>query len=185
MRTVWTEEAIREEIVKLDKKTGLKGAELPIHFMNARSTLGMYCAEGGGMFKFSSIYFDNPRWPDEAALDVIRHEYAHYMDHKRYGNLGHGHTWKICCGIVGARSIRCYNSKHTQSVIRKNSSEETLSKKLDDYSLGDRILHPVYGLGVIEQIEGEALKRSAVVRFGENETKKMLLTWIEKNCQKS
>ena len=34
MKTVWNEARIRAEIAKLDKKTGLRGAELPIVFNN-------------------------------------------------------------------------------------------------------------------------------------------------------
>lgn len=54
MKTVWTESAIRSEMARLDKRTGLKGTELPISFNNARCNLGLYDTTGGGSFKFSN-----------------------------------------------------------------------------------------------------------------------------------
>lgn len=72
MKTVWTESAIRSEMAKLDKRTGLKGAELPISFNNARCTLGLYSSINGGSFKFSNCHFQDPNWPVEEALDTIR-----------------------------------------------------------------------------------------------------------------
>ena len=81
MKNIWTETAIRKEFARLDAKTGLKGATLPISFGNAKCTLGSYSSAGGGAFRFSRHYFDDPLWPIEEALDTIRHEYAHYMDH--------------------------------------------------------------------------------------------------------
>lgn len=77
MNKKWTEADIREEMAKLDLKTGLNGAELPISFNNSKCTLGLYYSTNGGSFKFSNYYFQDPNWPIEAALDVIRHEYAH------------------------------------------------------------------------------------------------------------
>ena len=56
MKTVWTETAIRSEMARLDKRTGLKGAELPIRFNNARCTLGLYDSTDGGSFKFRNSH---------------------------------------------------------------------------------------------------------------------------------
>ena len=39
MKNIWNEAAIRKEFAKLDAKTGLKGATLPISFSNAKCTL--------------------------------------------------------------------------------------------------------------------------------------------------
>lgn len=78
MKEVWSETSIHAEFAKLDKRTGLKGAELPISFNNARCTFGLYDSTDGESFKFSNYYFQNPDCPIESALDVIRHEYAHH-----------------------------------------------------------------------------------------------------------
>lgn len=40
MKNIWNEAAIRKEFARLDAKTGLKGATLPISFSNAKCTLG-------------------------------------------------------------------------------------------------------------------------------------------------
>lgn len=36
MQVIWNEETIREELRRLDLKTGLRGAELPIKFGKAK-----------------------------------------------------------------------------------------------------------------------------------------------------
>ena len=54
MKVKWTESAIREDMKKPDAKTGLKGAELPIGFNNAKCTLGLYYSENSGSFEFSN-----------------------------------------------------------------------------------------------------------------------------------
>ena len=74
MSTIWDEQSIREELAKLDLKTGLQGALLPINFNNAKCTLAMYSSQNGGKFTFSNYYFQDSNWPIEEALDVIRHE---------------------------------------------------------------------------------------------------------------
>ena len=40
--TIWPEERIREELRRLDRKTGLHGAELPIEFYEGKSYLGWF-----------------------------------------------------------------------------------------------------------------------------------------------
>lgn len=108
---IWTEEMIRSEIMVMDNKTGLKGADLPIKFNPDKSALGSYCWQGEGYFTFSERFFKDPEWPLEAAINTIRHEYAHYMDRKLYGHCGHGKTWRECCMQVGAFPIACYSKE--------------------------------------------------------------------------
>lgn len=184
MKTVWNESTIRSEIARLDKKTGLKGAELPISFNNAKRTLGSYCSADGGSFKFSNYYFQDPEWPMESALDVIRHEYAHHMDYMIYGCSGHGPTWKLCCGIAGASPIRCYNEGREEYYRQKHIKAELISEKYDKYKIGDRIIHPKYGTGKIEEIFGEGIHRCVSIRFYDSEPKRFGLAWIDSYCQK-
>ncbi|MBR4049526.1 MAG: hypothetical protein IKK09_03435 [Clostridia bacterium] len=185
MKSLWTESMIREEMAKLDNKTGLRGAELPITFNNAKCTLGLYCSNNGGSFKFSNYYFQDPEWPIESALDVIRHEYAHHMDHVLYGHSGHGSTWKICCRIVGATPIRCYNESRAEYYRQKHIKEDKLSERYDQYKIGDYIEHPKHGIGRIEDIFGEGVHRCVSIRFKNNDCKRFGLAWIDNNCQKS
>lgn len=184
MKTVWNETAIRAEMAKLDKKTGLKGAELPISFNNAKCTLGLYNSANGGSFKFSNYYFQDPEWPEESALNVIKHEYAHHMDHMLYGHIGHGATWKLCCNIVGAMPIRCYNESLAEFYRQKHIAEDKLSEKYDTYKIGDRIKHPKYDIGVIEEISGEGVCRYALIRFQNSDSKKLGLAWMDSNCER-
>lgn len=103
MNNIWNENDIRKGLARLDAKTGLAGATLPLTFGNANCTLGSYSAVGA--FRFSRKYFEDPSWSIEEALDTIRHGYAHYMDHMIYGNMGHGASWKKCCLEVWALPI--------------------------------------------------------------------------------
>ncbi len=184
MKTVWNEASIRSEMARLDKRTGLKGAELPISFNNARCTLGLYDSTGGGSFKFSNYYFQDPNWPVESALDVIRHEYAHHMDYVLYGHGGHGATWKLCCGIVGASPIRCYNESRADFYRQKHLEESKKSEHYDTYNIGDKIDHPKYGVGVIEEISGAGTCRCISVRFQGSECKRLGLGWVDSNCRR-
>ena len=184
MKNKWTESAIREEISKLDKKTGLHGARLPISFNNARCALGMYSPADGGSFKFSNYYYQDPNWPIEEALDTIRHEYAHYMDHVLYNHCAHGSTWKHCCAIVGAMPIRCYNEKRADYYRQKHLKEESLSKRYDEYYIGDIILHPKYGKGVIKYVQGESISRIITVEFTSVGEKVLGLSWVDTNCNR-
>ena len=177
MKTFWNETSIRSELARLDKRTGLKGAELPISFNNARCTLGLYDSTDGGSFKFSNYFFQDPDWPVESALDVIRHEYAHHMDHVLYGHGGHGATWKLCCGIVGASPIRYYYK-------RKHLEESKISEHYDTYNIGVKIDHPKYGVGVIEEIFGSGTCRCISVRFQSYDCKKLGLRWVDSNCRR-
>ena len=184
MADIWDEAAIREELAKLDAKTGWKGASLPIRFTNSKRTLGSFCNADGGSFQFSNCFYRDPNWPRECALDVIRHEYAHYLDFVKYGGYSHGKSWKRCCIEVGADPIRLYNPEKAAYFSRKHTKEAQDSAALDELRPGSVIIHPTFGVGTITEIAGEGLSRSAAVSFAGEETKrKLLLTWIRKNCE--
>lgn len=102
-----------EEIKEIRYQDQAKWCRLPISFSKAKCTLDQYSSMDGGTLRFSNHYYQTPTWPIEEALDTIRHEYAHYIDHMVYGNLGHGSIWKKYCLIVGVLLIRCYNKKST------------------------------------------------------------------------
>lgn len=184
MTVTWNEAEIREEMRKLDEKTGLSGAALPIRFTKSIHTLGQFSSADGGSFCFSNYYFQNRDWPYECALNTIRHEYAHYLDHMKYGGHGHGKTWKWCCIEVGANPIRLYHPEEAVYFGKKHEKEKSVSSALDALSAGSVIRHPVFGVGSINMISGEGLNRSAVVSFESGaESKKILLTWIHKHCE--
>lgn len=184
MRPEWNEAAIRRELARLDARTGLHGAQLLISFSRAKTILGQFSAEGEGSFRFSTVYFHDPTWPVEEALNVIRHEYAHYMEHVLYGKGGHGSTWKKCCSAVGAVPQRCYSSRVARLLQGKHEQERALSGQCDSYRVGDRIEHPRFGAGRIEAIQGESVHRLAVLSFDTGEKKTLGLAWLHQNCRK-
>lgn len=182
MSTVWDEQSIREELAKLDLKTGLQGALLPINFNNEKCTLAMYSSQNGGKFTFSNYYFQNSNWPIEEVLDVIRHEHAHYYTYCVYGYLSHGSLWKQSCLKVGTHPIRCYREENAEYYRKKHAEEKRLSDRYDLFDVGTTIEHPKFGIGTIENIEGTGVMRVATVSFANTEAKKFLLSWIDDNC---
>ena len=78
-------------------------------------------------------------------MDVIRHEYAHHMEHVLYGHGGHGPTGKMCCHVVGVTPIRCYNEERADYYRNKHIEEDKLSEKYDAYKIGEKLFIP--GLG--------------------------------------
>lgn len=179
---LWNEKTIREEFKRLDSITGLKGAELPIRFGKATSYLGLYYYAEGKGFYFSTYYFDDPDFQVESALDVIRHEYAHYMNHVLYNGYGHDKMWKKCCKTVGAIPIRCYNEERNGYRKAKRQKELNQEKKLGMYKVGQYITHPHFGKGVIENIEKSGNSFIADIGF-DTGFKRLSLEWIDKNCK--
>ena len=109
----WTEDKIRYIIRKLDEKTGLNGLALPIRFTRGMCRLGYfrYYPEDKNEFGFSLTFLNDPETPESAAVDLIRHEYAHYYVkasrlHRYYNSFsyrhGHGSDWTWACKLVKA-----------------------------------------------------------------------------------
>lgn len=183
---IWNEERIREEMRRLDKKTGLHGAELPIRFGAARSYLGYYMLSINDQkehFYFSDAYFQDPQFMEEEALDVIRHEYAHYMNHEVYGGDGHDTTWKMCCKAVGANPLRRYNLDRQKYLKRKHERESEISEMCDVFQCGMEIVHPSYGNGRIVSIDGVADKRTLKIEFRTAGEKRLSAGWVFVNCK--
>lgn len=179
----WTEEDIRAELRRMDGITGLAGAELPIRFTYSHSTLGRFCGDVNRQpehFEFSLHYFHGARFTRQAALDVIRHEYAHYMDCVLYGNFGHGPTWKLCCHKVGASPSRLY-TKEYERATQFFEDRERASRKRSTFSVGQKLLHEGYGMGVIQAITPSGSTQLLTVEF-DGATKILEAGWAEKNC---
>lgn len=114
----WTEDKIRSIIRKLDEKTGLNGAALPIAFNSYGRFLGHYHHVEPKAFGFNRKFFNDLSTKEAEVIDVIRHEYAHYyvdianlekhIGHSRR-ETSHGSDWKWACRMVGADPTRCHN----------------------------------------------------------------------------
>ena len=84
----WTEAMIRKEIQRLDEMTGLHGNDLIVDFGNAKRRLGCFITREGKShkFRFSRKYFEDENFSRHEAYDVIRYEYAHYMNQELNGD---------------------------------------------------------------------------------------------------
>ncbi len=186
MEQIFDEEMIRAELRRLDMKTGLHAADLPIKFGKARCTLGRfsYPSEDKMEFYFSNYYFQDPMHPVEEKLDTIRHEYAHYMDYMLNGSSSHGSSWKNCCRLVGAFPTRCFSKQRSDSYLQKHEKERLLNEKYDVYVSGKKIMHPTFGEGTIVEIIGVGVSRIACVSFNGIGMKKLAISWIDLNCKK-
>lgn len=184
MNQIWNEARIRAEIRRLDRMTGLHGSELQIKFTRSHRTLGSYTAyDRNPYFEFSAFHFDNPAIPDEMKLDVIRHEYAHYMEHMLYNQVSHSATWKKCCGEVDAYPHRLYSpaiEKHYTNLHRKEAEK---ARQYDAYTVGGTVRHPVFGAGRITAVLPSRHDRILEIAFPCG-VKRLSVNWVMANCRR-
>lgn len=185
MNIIWSESRIRDEIKRLDQKTGLCGAELPIVFDNRKQTLGSFSVESGKakMFRFSIHYFQNPDFPVEEAVDCIRHEYAHYLDFMLNGKLGHSSTWKQCCIRVGAMPTRLYSEGSANYYREKHEREHQLNSRVEAITSGVSIWHPQFGAGTVLSRSGEGRCSVVQAMFPAVGQKTLAAVWVLNNCE--
>lgn len=128
-------------------------------------------------------------------LDLYKHEYAHYMQYhmeipKKYQwQPGiHGSAWKYCCSLVGAAPTPYYKAgeslmKHDYEKALKNPIHDHTVTIRDNYrrereyqakknsevrfKVQDEIIHPKFGVGIIEEIEPLSGSVNLHVRFGD------------------
>ena len=163
--TVWSEDRIRDEIKRLDEITGLCGVGIRIKFGRSAYYLGRFFAknkEGQMEFYFSNVFFQDPSFREEYAVDVIRHEYAHYMNWVLNHKVGHGNSWKRCCKIVGAKPDRIFKSNETE---RENITLDNLKRLFSGVGVFFKGYKYYDGYGVIERIEKRHYGFSARVIF--------------------
>lgn len=180
----WTETMIRREMEKLDKKTGLTGSKLPIVFSNCYSCLGAFhCDSDSKMwFSFSKKYYHSNEFSKEEALDVIRHEYAHYMNRIVYKGSGHDSTWRKCCSDVGAIATRLYSGLFNDYYIKKEQNTNILLEELKQFKVGSKIRHPVFGTGYVTAIYGRDVGMRLEVEFYSVGIKTLTAKWVNENC---
>lgn len=180
----WTIEMIRNEIKQIDKQTKLNGALLPIKLTRSVSVLGCFNPQiqGGGGFSFSSVYFEDDQFNVKSAIDVIRHEYAHYMDFIIYGKCGHGATWKKCCSVIGAVPRRIYSPVLNALANEKEKRDKELNEILELYEVGDFIKHPIFGKGEIISTDGTGVCKCMDVKFLGG-TKTLTARWVNDYCE--
>lgn len=133
----------------------------------------------GSKYRGKVIFTDT--WID---IDTIRHEYAHYMDYMLNGSSSHGLSWKNCCHLVGAFPTRCFSKQRSDWYLQKHENERLLNVKYDEYVIGKKVIHPIFGRGTIVDIIGEGISRIACVSFDNVGIKKLAVSWIDSNCNK-
>lgn len=180
---IMNEDAIRQEMRRLDERTHLAGAEVPIRFYKKGKALGKFSWSSSGKigFSFNQEHFSNPDMVPEVLLDTVRHEYAHYMDYMNRGMSSHDKEWKKCCKIVGAIPDRYYNETQARYTIERVRRREQLNQQLSRYTAGMVLNHPRFGLGKIARILGDGLNRFAEVEFDQG-MKNIGLRWAESHC---
>ncbi len=185
MNNIWTESRIREELQRLDQKTGLSGAKLPIVFNNAKCTLGSFSTfkDKPRQFCFSNYYFQNKDFPYEEAVDIIRHEYAHYMDFVIYGGCGHGATWRQCCIRIGALPTRLYSEERANYHRKKHEAELQEKGMLDRFLPGTIVEHPRFGSGEVLCSSGADNGRVLQIVFSKVGQKTLNASWVLNNCK--
>lgn len=179
----WTEEDFRKELRRLDQKVKkeqgieLLGAALDIEFSRAQGTLGVYYPKEK-KFRFSLRFF-NSDVPEECAIDVIRHEYAHYYNDVVFGiNHGHGAQFKVSCQIVGALPSTYY-SREYESLSRKKE-EWAVREYKSEIKIGQQIYHPLFGAGVVSAIDNKKDSALLTIDFADKGVRIIDENWLKK-----
>lgn len=179
----WPKERIRQEIQRLDGITGLNGSGVTIRLYEEREPLGCFTfIDPVRMtFGFSSTRFEDPKFTQAEALDVIRHEYAHFMEYRLFGeSTDHGPNWKACCKKIGARPQTFYTEEWRQLARTREKAVQERTR-LDGFSVGSRLNHPEFGAGVVEGVQRFPTMTLISVRFSQG-VKVLDVDWARKNC---
>lgn len=176
----WDVEDIRDVIKSLDEKTGMDGASLPIYLykvLGDGNTLGTYHPSNDNKwrsFSFSLAYFNDDNFKDLAAIDVIRHEYCHYLVDALDLNTvfndkdGHGIAWKTVCGLLNTDDHGKYCEWHFRKTTEKAMLEAVESKDIlpvDIICQIDRWGHQLPSLIRRRYLEKKLLKKYTKARI--------------------
>lgn len=179
----WPKERIRGEILRLDGITGLEGSRITVRLYSEPEPLGCFTfIDPVRMtFGFSSTRFEEPGFTEAEALDIIRHEYAHYMEYRLFGeSTDHGPNWKKCCLQVGARPDCLYTAAWREEARRKER-ERARRTRTDGFAVGRTITHPAFGNGTIEDILQTGQITILTIRFPDR-VRRLDIDWVRKNC---
>lgn len=147
----WSVEDIRAVMLSLDEKTGMNGGSLPIYLrktLGTGSTLGIYHPSSDNSFRyfsFSLAYFNDADFKDLAAIDVIRHEYCHYLvDALELKSIfgdeeDHGIAWKTVCGLCNTESFGLYRERCFGRTTSNGLLNASLSKDIPAVNIIEQI----------------------------------------------
>ena len=180
----WNVEDVRDVIHGLDEKTGMDGASISI-FMSKKlgdgSTLGSYHPSKDHKwrgFSFSLSYFDDSSFKDLAAIDVIRHEYCHYL----VDALGlkdvfdddsdHGIAWKTVCGLLNTIQRGTYSDWDFCKATEESFMNAYMSEDIRQVDIMEQINRWGTHLPSIRRrryLEKELIKKYTKLRVFKNE----------------
>lgn len=180
----WPKEAIRAEIRRLDGITGLRGSDVTVRLYEEREPLGCFTFKDPVRmtFGFSTTRFEEPGFTAAEALDIIRHEYAHFMEYRLFGeSTDHGPNWKKCCIRIGARPENLYTSRWKENA-RRQEKERARRTRVDGFQEGQTVRHPVFGEGCITAIEAGEKMTKLTIAFASG-PRILDIDWVRKNCR--
>lgn len=180
----WTEADFRRELRKIDehvkKKYGLDlmGGELEIALSERSScVLGSYSPREK-KFRFSLPFF-NKDVPEESAVGVIKHEYAHYLTDVLYGSCAHNGEFKAACQMVDTNPNTTYSKLH-EKYARKR--EERKAKIYNSrVFVGQTVTHPKYGKGTVVYVKANNDSALLTVEFPDVGTKTIDELWLREH----
>ena len=188
MRSIrWPRERIRQEIRQLDHRTGLNGQRLRIDFSNDEKTIGSFTSTQSKIplyFTFSTRYFEDPSFTDAEVIDVIRHEFAHYMKCVRHPDAeedSHGPLWQQCCREIGAIP-QARHSCTSQYQAERIQQRMLLSDADEILQTGLTIRHPLYGDCIISHISRYREMPRISLTLPNGKVRKCTLQWLIDNC---
>lgn len=147
----WSVDDIRKIMQSLDAKTGMDGASLPIFLCREPGhglTLGTYHPSSNNRFRyfsFSLAYFNDKNFKDLAAIDVIRHEYCHYLvdalelETVYEDDDSHGEAWKTVCGLLNTDQYGTFREYYFPSATEKSLHDASESEDIKSVDIMEQI----------------------------------------------
>ena len=131
----------------------------------------------------------------EDRIDLYKHEYAHYMranmripkEYEWQPGI-HGSAWKYCCSLIGAVPTPYYKAgealmpRNYEKVLKSPIHDKTIplrdnyrremeyqkqKNRTIHYQVGEKIKHPKFGEGIIEDVNQTADSVKLSIRFQE------------------
>lgn len=147
----------------------------------------------------------------EDRMDLFKHEYAHYMQYNmgipekyKWQAGTHGSAWKYCCSLVGAAPTPYYkagealmdhdydkvlkNKIHDKTVpirdtYRRLQQAQKVQDEIVQYKLGDNVVHPKFGNGIVEKIDQRSGGVHLHIRF-DDEIKRIDQKWLARQSKR-
>ncbi len=151
-----------------------KGLEFPTVFL-----VGME----DGVFPHSRTLSEPDQLEEErrlAYVGITRAEERLYLTHADHRMLWGGASYNPPSRFLAeipAELVRERSSRRGGSAARRVRDAEVLSIEEEEFRIGDRVLHPKFGPGVISELGGEGEKAEALVEFDEHGAKQLMLAY--------